>query len=68
MDADLFDGDDDVDTFDIVTVARLERLLLILRQTIARSGGGTVLHMHDKDDFLHFSLEGFLSHPSEKAK
>ena len=59
------DEDEEPKTIDVPT---LERLLVTLRQTIGRSNGGTVLNMHDKDDLLHFSLEGFLPYPTEKTK
>jgi hypothetical protein len=60
----MSDKDEDLETIDVAT---LERLLVNIRQVINRSNGGTVLNMHDKDDLLHFSLEGFLPYPSEKT-
>jgi hypothetical protein len=48
-----------------ITVASLERLLLILRQTIGKSGGGTNLNIHDKDNQLHFAFEGTMPHDQE---
>jgi hypothetical protein len=60
----LEDDDAEPETIDVPT---LERLLVILRQAIGRSSGGTTLNMHDKDDLLHFSLEGFLPHSLEKT-
>ena len=69
MDQDLFDGDDeDADTFATLTAARLERLLVMLRQTISASGGGTNLNMHDRDGQLHFSFEGQMPHAQEKTQ
>jgi hypothetical protein len=55
------------DEDETVEVDELERKLMGLRQMIGRSGGGTVLNMHDKDDLFHFSIEGFLQHPEEKS-
>jgi len=55
--------DAEVKTMDVMT---LERFLTMLRQVIGRSGGATVLNMHDKDGQMHFSIEGMLPHNQER--
>jgi hypothetical protein len=52
---------------DTITVAQLERLLMTIRQTISKSGGGTNLNIHDKDNQLHFAFEGTMPHDQEST-
>jgi len=58
---------DDADLLELLTTERLERMLVLLRQTIRASGGGTNLNMHDKDQQLHFAFEGTMPHEQEKS-
>lgn len=58
----MTDDLDDDQLVALLTVERLERLLMILRQTVRQSGGGSNLNVHDKDDQLHFAFEGTMPH------